>query len=132
MLADAALDDIEDLDDDYEDDLPLSQVDFFAEPATAARRTQRRGETAAEDAAGGITDDRGELPASLLNAGTVSQPVHEPEPDPNDIMSFFEKPPPTASVPDTLKESMVEVSGAELLAEAHEILALARRGAPPS
>jgi hypothetical protein len=123
-------DEADELEEDYED-LPANQVDFFAEPLARTPSPAPTYAPAGEDPSGSAGDVVS-VPEALLVPGIVSKPVIQADPDPNDIMSFFEKPPPSASLPDTLRESMQEVSAADLLEEARQIVALARRGQTPS
>jgi hypothetical protein len=56
----------------------------------------------------------------------VAEAPEEEPLDPNDIMSFFEKPVATTQLPQTLREAIQPVSASELLAEAREISNLIR------
>jgi hypothetical protein len=133
------IDDEEEGEDEY--GLPANQVDFFAENAVDYRVTEHdpgplRQVSLAPSP--GLDPDLPPLvpdqpiqaedtPVSVETATDQASPVFEvaaAEPDPNDLMSFFEKATSTSQMPETLRETLETVSAAELLAEALELRSL--------
>jgi len=129
-------------DDDEDDDgLPANQVDFFAEPPIEYRATEydpgplRQVSLAPNPGldpdlpplAPGQPPPAGDPLVSVETATEQPSPVFEvaaAEPDPNDLMSFFEKPTSSTQLPETLRENLETVSAAALLAEAQELRSL--------
>ena len=128
-----------DAEDEY-GELPANQVDFFADgPSDLYRGPVRRVTLASPGSpaldpdlppmaeayspvAGGTAPVDGAPPPGAEPAAVYVVPASEPDPD--DIMSFFDKAATTTTMPATLKESLESVSAAELLAEARQLRAI--------
>jgi hypothetical protein len=124
--------------DDDIDDLPANQVDFFADDRGAHSAAPLHTVSLAPSPAPVLDPDLPSLtvdPAPRKEDGTLPldqataqpSPVFEvavSEPDPNDIMSFFEKPNAISQMPETLRESLETVAAADLLAEARQLRSL--------
>jgi hypothetical protein len=66
-----------------------------------------------------------EAPPPTTEPAPVVEPVPAlPDPDANDLMSFFEETAEVSKIPTTLTESLPSVSASELLAEMRELKAL--------
>ena len=122
--------------DEYQDEayVPASQVDFFASQDDSGSASPLRRAYAEPE---GEPDGSGLEPYTVVagseppppDASPVYQVAVEPEPDPNDIMSFFEKPASVTQLPETLLEDIQPVTAAALLAEARQLRALIHRDA---
>ena len=111
-------------DDEY--DLLPNQVDFFAPDEPERPRPSPAPATGASGYAAGFEATEAEPSVVAIAeppeaAGTFQVAV---DPDPNDIMSFFDKPAATTQLPETLRESLETVSASELLLEARQLRAL--------
>ena len=133
---------IEDDDEDYEDEdeeyLPSNQVDFFAGDSPERQSSPREPASVvtSEAPSGQVASGLEAVETPNLDTGGVEAASQAPEvfavpasePDPGDIMSFFEKAGASATkVPETLRGSVESVTATDLLSEARELRALLHR-----
>jgi hypothetical protein len=116
--------------DDADDLLPANQVDFFAaDRSEATAGPLRTVSLAAADEPPAVYETPNLAPgAPVPEASPLVEVAAAAEPDPNDILAFFEKPAATTHLPEILRDAIEDVSVTDLLAEARQVRALFQSG----